>query len=154
MVTRYATLTLVLMAAGCAPLPAPKPAPASAVEAAVSIPDLAAPPPSASARTVEQFDTTTEAQRVAAAAGGASGGARLGSAVAVLGDPTRAGFWLETGLVEDRVPGRVVSKATGKAAEVELIPAGDGNARLSLAAMRLLGVALTDLAEVDIYGTE
>ena len=86
-----------------------------------------------------------------AAAAGAPGGRLLGTTVASLGDPTRAGFWIETSLVSERRTGRLVYSATGKSAEVELIPAGGGSSRVSLAALRLLEAPLTDLPVLQVY---
>ncbi|MGI9390263.1 MAG: hypothetical protein ACR2O1_09425 [Boseongicola sp.] len=116
----------------------------------VETPELAAPPPPVSARTVEQFDTTTEDQRVAAATG-ASNGALLGTTVASLGDPSKAGFWIETPLVNKRATGRLIYPVTGKSAEVELIPIEGGGSRVSLAALRLLEAPLTDLPVLEVY---
>ena len=119
--------------------------------AAVVTPELAAPPPPAAAVTVEQFDTTTEEQRIAAAAVEA-GGRLLGTTVASLGDPGRAGFWIETDLAKTQGRGRVVNPATGADVEVELLPlAGDAGSRLSLAALRVLNIPLTDLPTLEVY---
>ncbi|MCR8725195.1 hypothetical protein [Frigidibacter sp. ROC022] len=116
---------------------------------------VSAPPPPPTARTVEEFDTTTAAERAAAAKAPAPSGERsLGRTVASLGDPAAPGFWLETPLVKSVTQGRVVLPASGAVVQVELRPI-DGPAsagsRLSLAAMRLLGVALTDLPEIEVY---
>ncbi len=107
----------------------------------------AAPPPDA--RSVEEFDTTTQDQRAAAAAP-SSKGVLLGQAVLTLGDPGRAGFWVETALVEVETTGRVALKNDGKSVEVVLLP-GDGSGRISLAALRVLEMPLTALVEVNIY---
>lgn len=112
------------------------------------------PPPAA--RTVEDFDVTTSAERVAAAAPPAepAGERRLGTTVASLGDPSRAGFWLETPLVSSPEQGRVVFPATGKSAQVELIPIdgpATGGSRISLAAMRLIEAPLTDLPVIEVF---
>ena len=109
----------------------------------------AVPPPPAAAQTAEDFDTTTEAERRAAAAP-AAGGRLLGRTVGALGDVREGGFWLKTPLVSTRAKGRVVSVETGKAAEVDLIPV-EGGSQLSLAAMRLLGLGLTDLPQLEVY---
>ena len=119
--------------------------------AAVVTPELAAPPPPAAAVTVEQFDTTTEEQRVAAASVEA-GGRLLGTTVASLGDPGRAGFWIETDLASAQGRGRIVNTATGADVEVELLPlSGDAGSRVSLAALRVLGIPLTDLPTLEVY---
>jgi hypothetical protein len=67
--------------------------------------------------------------------------------VVSLGNPAEQGLWLETPLVSAAGPGRVV--LGGQSVQLELRP-GSAN-RLSLAAMRLLGVALTDLPEVEVF---
>lgn len=117
-------------------------------------PAAIAPAPPRAARTAEQFDTTTAEQRAAAAAGGAAGGALLGETVASLGNPAEPGFWLLTPLVDAPVTGRIVSAATGRGTEVELRPSGGApgsGSQVSLAAIRLLGVPLTDLAVLRVY---
>jgi len=71
-----------------------------------------------------------------------------------LGDPARPGFWIETPLVSSPTTGRVAYPSTGQSSQVDLIPI-DGPAtagsRMSLAAMRLIGVPLTGLAEVQVF---
>lgn len=104
------------------------------------------PPPPSDARTVEDFDTTTIAERQAAASGPA-GGMLLGLAVVSLGDAAQPGFWVETPLVGAATQGRVVHQ--GKSVAVELRPGGAN--RASLAVLRLLQVPLTDLTEVSLY---
>ena len=111
--------------------------------------------PPETARTVEEFDTTTAEERAAAAAPPEpTGETALGSTIVSLGDPARPGFWIETPLVLSTSMGRVVFPDTGQSAQVELIPI-DGPAtagsRMSLAAMRLIGVPLTGLAEVRVF---
>lgn len=115
----------------------------------------AAPRPPASARTAEQFDTTSPEERKAAAAAPQPAGERLlGDTVASLGDPSRPGFWLETPLVSAPAKGRVVFPGSGKSAQVDLIPI-DGpktaGSRISLAAMRLIEAPLTDLPTVRVF---
>ena len=104
-----------------------------------------APPPSRSARTVEQFDTTTDEQKAKAAS--VSGGTSLGTTVASLGDPASPGFWIETPLVTEAGRGRVVYN--GRSVEVDLRPGA--SSRVSLGALRVLGAPLTDLAEVEVF---
>ncbi len=109
--------------------------------------------PPQNARTVEEFDTTTAEERVEAAAP-ATGGRSLGTTIASLGDPTKAGFWLETPLVDAPAKGRVVFPGSGKSAQVDLIPidAPEGaGSRISLAAMRLIEAPLTDLPTIEVY---
>ncbi|QMU57830.1 MAG: hypothetical protein GKR98_06240 [Boseongicola sp.] len=106
------------------------------------------PEPPANARTVEQFDTTTAAERAAATSTG--DGNLLGTVVVSLGDVTQPGFWLQTTLVDRAMPGQVRLGSAGAGVAVELRPISEGSARLSLAAFRLLGVGLTDLPRVQI----
>ena len=148
---------LVALVAGCA-APAPQPQ--------IVVPDagnqmrpqarpagatVVAPRPPANARTEEQFDTTTRAERAAAAAAPEPAGERvLGDTVVSLGDVARPGFWLETALVSSPAKGRVVYGASGKSAQVDLLPI-QGGSRISLAAMRLIEAPLTDLPTVTVY---
>ncbi|KPU84109.1 hypothetical protein JI58_05810 [Marinosulfonomonas sp. PRT-SC04] len=116
-------------------------------------PDTGVAKPVKTARTVEQFDTTTVAQRSKAAAP-TSGGRKLGATVGSLGNPTEPGFWLKTPLVTVAGKGRVEYPANGKSVAVDLIPI-DGpktaGSRVSLAALRLLGAPLTGLPELVVY---
>ncbi len=116
-------------------------------------PEIAAPPPTA--RTVEEFDTTTKAQKTKAVANAAAGGGvDLGATIVSLGAPGEPGFWLKTPLVSAPAKGRVSYPVNGKSVEVDLIPI-DGprtaGSRISLAAMRLLGAPLTGLPEMRVY---
>lgn len=149
---------LLMLLAGCADLPfdqAETPAEAPAEGAAAAAPLPQAPPPPAGAVTVEQFDTTTAAERAAAAAPVAAAEARLGTIVATLGNPTDPGFWVKTGLVNAPRAGRLEDPATGASVQVELRPldaASDTDGQTSLAALRTLGVPLTGLPELRVYG--
>jgi len=102
--------------------------------------------------TVEALDRTTENERAAAAAPQV-GGQRLGTTIASLGDPTKTGFWLRTPLVDTPAKGRVEG-ANGASVSVDLLPLdadpGAGS-QISLSAMRVLGVSLTDLPELIVY---
>ena len=146
---RYLVPVALIALCGCGVLPRsagePRPDP-SPIETEA----LAAPPPSATARSVEEFDTTTEEQRIAAA-GNSSGGRLLGTTVASLGDPSRAGFWIETTLARTQGTGRLVYPVTGKSVEVELLPLDSGSSRVSLAALRILDAPLTDLPTLEVY---
>jgi len=105
------------------------------------------------ARTAEDFDTTSADER-AAALQPASAARKLGTTVASLGNPAVPGFWLETPLVSENTPGRVVYPATGTSVSLDLIPIEGpktGGSRISLAAMRLLGAPLTGLPELVVY---
>lgn len=109
--------------------------------------------PPASARTAEAFDTSTPAEKAAAAAGAKAASAEraLGTTIVSLGDPARPGFWIETPQVSKAGPGRVVFPDTGTSAQVDLLPVDRSGSRLSLAAMRLLGLPLTGLTEVQVF---
>ncbi len=141
---KYHALALLPLIAACS-LPDLGERPSSAPTVATS-----APPPPASARTVEDFDTTSTADR-AAAARPSSGGTRLGTTVASLGDPAQPGFWIRTPLVSAEGKGRIEFPAKGTSAEVTLIPTEGGSSRVSLAALRLLEAPLTDLSELVVY---
>ena len=115
--------------------------------------------PPAGARTVEQFDTTSTAEKAAAAEAAkeavASGeGKALGATIASLGDPAQPGLWIKTPLVSAPAKGRVVYPKNGKAVELDLIPL-DGpktaGSRMSLAALRVIEAPLTDLPEVQVF---
>lgn len=74
------------------------------------------------------------------------------STVAGLGDPTEPGLWMETPLVTANQTARVRS-ATGAEVTLTLRPiAGEASAgsRLSIDAMRALGVPLTELVELQV----
>lgn len=138
--------------AGCATLglgpstktAAPAPAPAPVV----------APMPKPTATSAEALDTTTAAQRAEAAKKPSGGEERLGSTIASLGDPTQPGFWVRTGLVSAEAEGRIEDPKTGKSAKVTLIPSGKpagSGSEVSLPALRLLEVPLTELPELVVY---
>jgi hypothetical protein len=74
----------------------------------------------------------------------------LGRVVVALGPPAEQGIWLSTSLVTEAVQGRVET-AGGKSLAVELRP-GTGGALLSLAAFQALGLSLTDLPEIRVFG--
>ena len=136
-----------------APAPVPAPVPVEPAPQVTTTP-LA---PSPTARTAEEFDTTTDEERAAAiaaaeAAPPASG--PLGSTVASLGDPARPGLWIETPLVGASAKGRVTNSANGKSVEVDLIPISgpkSAGSRLSLAAMRSIEAPLTELPTVEVF---
>lgn len=123
------------------------------VAAATAITRAPAPRPAARA-TAAQLDTTTPEQRAAAAKPAQAAEVKLGSTVASLGDPTEGGFWIKTPLVKERGLGRIVDLATGKSAKVDLIPLdgpASGGSQVSLPALQLLGVSLTDLPTLEVY---
>ena len=50
--------------------------------------------------------------------------------------------------------GRIVNPANGKSAKVRLIPLGgpaSGGSQVSLPALQLLGISLTDLPSLEVY---
>ncbi|WP_371223500.1 hypothetical protein [Roseovarius sp. 2305UL8-3] len=108
----------------------------------------------ATARTVEEFDTTSPEARREAEAASAGGETALGVTIASLGSPSEPGFWLKTPLVSNPAKGRVVYHGTGKSVAVDLIPI-DGpktaGSRMSLPAMRLIEAPLTGLPEVQVF---
>ena len=102
------------------------------------------------AKTVEELDATTAAERDAAVALGAAG-RLLGETVASLGDVTVPGFWVETPLATAEGPGRLVYPANGRSVDVTLMPSEGGSSRVSLAAMRLLEAPLAGLPALEVY---
>lgn len=136
--------------------PPSEPAPESAdAEAEAQTAGIA---PPANARTVDEFDTTTEEERTAAVEAAQSGGGDrdLGITVASLGAASDPGIWMKTPLVSAPGKGRVEYPAKGTTVAVDLIPLdaepGSGS-QLSLAAMRLLEADLTGLPEVRVFAT-
>ncbi|PVA11883.1 hypothetical protein DC366_02820 [Pelagivirga sediminicola] len=154
-------LSLAALVAGCANAPdwlSPAPRPDSAAEspgdeAPDAVRTASATPPPRTARTVEEFDTTTDEAK-AAAVKPSAGGKDLGLTIASLGAAGEPGFWLKTPLVSAPGPGRVVYPANGKTVQVDLIPLGGepgAGSRMSLAALRLLEAPLTGLLEVRVF---
>ena len=123
---------------------------------AVEAPEVLKGAPPAGATTVEEFDTTTAAERKAALVPTtvSSGEREIGHTIASLGNPARPGFWLETPLVSLPTKGRVLYRATGRSVAIDLIPTGGdagSGSRISLPALRLLGAPLTGLPELIVY---
>jgi len=105
----------------------------------------------ARAVSAEVLDKTTAAEKAAALAAPAKGGEReLGKVVVALGSPAEQGLWLSSSLVKEAAQGRIMT-AAGKSLAVELRP-GTGGALLSLAAFQALGLSLTELPQVTVYG--
>ncbi|NHB78044.1 hypothetical protein [Rhodobacter calidifons] len=134
-------------AGGPRSIPGPaEPAPVTEVAPAVATTTMGA-----RAVRAEALDKTTAAEKAAALAAPAKGGEReLGKVVVALGPPAEQGIWLSSALVKERAQGRIVT-AAGKSLAVELRP-GTGGALLSLAAFQALGLSLTALPEVTVYG--
>lgn len=153
-------LTALGLLAACAELqPANAPveaqAPAAQTPAPQPVAQPAPPPPAPSGgASAEALDTTTPEQRAAAtAAPEPAGEQRLGTTVASLGSPADPGLWIETPLVSSVAQGRVEA-ANGKSVKLELRPSGGASgsgSEISLPAMRLLEVPLTDLPELTVY---
>lgn len=114
-----------------------------------------APAPRAAARaSAAQLDTTTVEQRAAAAKAPEAAETRLGMTVASLGNPGEGGFWIKTPLVKERGIGRIVNPANGKSSKVDLIPLdgpATGGSQVSLPALQLLGISLTDLPQIEVF---
>jgi hypothetical protein len=150
---------LCLALAGCSPatlqrlFDSPAQAAAATVQAPPTLDPTPPPPPPASARTVDQFDTTSAEDRAAALALPQPIGERsLGITIASLGSPTDPGIWLKTPLVATLTPGRV--EYLGKSVNLELRPSGGpagSGSQISLAAMRLLDAPLTGLPELTVF---
>lgn len=133
---------------------APATAPVNAVATPAPTLDPTPPPrPPAAARTVDQFDTTSAADKAEALDVKVDAPvSALGTTQATLGPPAEPGIWMKTPLVKALVMGRV--SYNGKDANVELRPSGGSagsGSQISLAAMRLLDIPLTDIAEVTVY---
>ncbi|MCQ0971221.1 hypothetical protein MLD63_12395 [Paracoccus sp. TK19116] len=124
-----------------------------AIRAAAAVTRAPAPRPSARA-TAAQLDTTTAEQRQAAATPATAAETRLGTTVASLGDATQPGFWIKTPLVNEAGVGRIVNPANGRSAQVDLLPLGgaaSAGSQVSLPALQLLGISLTDLPTIEVY---
>ncbi len=135
-------------------LAAPEAVEMTPLSAPLSAPPFA-PPGATGAQSADALDTATAAERAAASttAGTTAGTTALGVTIASLGDPTAAGFWLRTPLVSAPAKGRVVA-AGGASAVVDLIPSGGvagAGSQISLSALRVLGLSLTDLPELSVF---
>lgn len=125
------------------------------VERPVTLDPTPPPPPPPTARTVEQFDTTTAEDRAEALAVEEPAGEKsLGITNVSLGAAADPGIWLKTPLVSELTAGRAEYPLNGKTVNIELRPSGGeaGSAsQMSLAAMRLLEIPLTALADVEVF---
>jgi hypothetical protein len=121
--------------------------------AVVEVPSVVAPPPPVTATSVEEFDTTSQADRViAASAEVVDTEAPLGMTIASLGSPAEPGIWLKTPLVSEVIGGRVDYQGT--TINIELRPSGGAvgsGSEISLSAMRLLNAPLTGLPELTVF---
>lgn len=147
---RYLALfPALVVVAGCDLIAPLEPSPVFGPTDASSPIDPAAPSEVVETAEVRE-DTGPDASEPVAEAPRPSAG---GDTVASLGDPARAGLWLETPLVSAQSSGTVRVKETGRNLEVTLIPIpGEATAgsRLSVEAMRALGVGLADLVELQV----
>lgn len=76
----------------------------------------------------------------------------LGTTIASLGSPTEPGIWLDTPLTDTLEQGRAAWR--DNSVNLELRPSGGevgAGSEMSLAAMRLLEIPLTDLPEISVY---
>jgi hypothetical protein len=83
-----------------------------------------------------------------------SSGRRLGTTIASLGDPSRPGYWIRTPLVDTESDGHIVNTGNGRSAAVRLIPLDGpvgGGSQVSLSALQLIGVSLTDLPAIEVF---
>jgi hypothetical protein len=146
---------------GCAVLdrlqgrPKAAPVPEAPLEAPLAT-EIAVPvettPLGATGQSPEALDTTSAAEKEAALAAPApSAGGELGRQVVALGSPADPGLWVQTSLVAAVTKGSVRAP-NGQTLSVELRP-GSGAALMSLAAYQALGIALTDLPELVIFGS-
>jgi hypothetical protein len=95
---------------------------------------------------------TVAADPLAPAAAPEDEGRFLGFTVASLGDATVPGLWLETPLVTEEGPGRIVSES-GLQLVLTLRPAGgpaSAGSRLSLQGFQALGLSLTALPTLTV----
>ncbi|AXT33631.1 hypothetical protein D1820_00865 [Phaeobacter sp. LSS9] len=92
------------------------------------------------------------AERQSASSGVTAGYTGRASTVASLGDPSQSGLWMETPLVDSPQTARVRSPR-GTEVTLTLRPIGGdtgAGSRLSIDAMRALGLPLTELVEVQV----
>ncbi len=105
--------------------------------------------------TVADASKVTESElKVASAKPVSASSQSLGRTVVSLGLLDEAGFWVQTPLVSAEIEGRVVYSDTGKAVNVRLIPNGapsGSGSQISIATMQFLGIAITDLVEVEVF---
>ncbi len=152
-------IPIALLAACDAPtlqsLFAPAPGPVGPPAPSETLDPTPPPPPPPTARTVDQFDTTSAEDRAAAVAPvQVSGEQLLGTTNVSLGSAADPGIWLKTALVSELTPGRAVYSSNGKSVNLELRPSGGAvgsSGQMSLAAMRLLGIPFTALADVEVF---
>jgi hypothetical protein len=152
---RLILITPLVLLSACALVPEPATGPGAAEPVTETLDSTPPPPPPVEARTAEEFDTTTAEDRAAALAQPAAATeAALGTTVVSLGPPTDPGIWIETPLVSAIQMGRVDYGPAGTSIAIELRPSGGAagsGSQISLAAMRLLEIPLTALAEVTVY---
>lgn len=109
--------------------------------------------PSEEARVPSDFDTATDEER-AVAAGTVEIGKPLGTTIVSLGNVRDAGFWLETPLVKAPGEARIETMNRADSVTVELRPIegpATAGSRISLSALRVLGLPLNELTEVRVF---
>jgi len=152
---RLVLITPLVLLSACALVPQPATGPETPAPVVPTLDPTPPPPPSVEARTVDEFDTTTAEDRAEALAQPAvATDVELGSTIVSLGAPTDPGIWLETPLVQEVTMGRVDYAPAGTSISLELRPSGGAagsGSEMSLAAMRLLEIPLTALAEVTVF---
>lgn len=156
MIRLLTLLPLVLAVSACASMQlggrkaaSPAASPGMATEFA---PAVSTSPLGTKGQAVAALDQTSAAEKAAAlAAPVPAAGRELGRAVVSLGAPAEQGLWVATPLVSAPSKGRVVGPS-GQSLAVELRPA-TGGAQMSLAAYQALGIGLTELPALTIFGS-
>ena len=77
-----------------------------------------------------------------------------GTTIASLGLLDRSGFWMATPLVKSESEGRAVYLKTGASVNLTLVPNGaapGSGSQISVTAMQILGIPLTELAELQVF---
>ena len=141
-----------MMTPASAPAPQPAAAGAPGVAPAETLDPTPPPPPPPAATTVDDFDTTTEEDKAEALQIDTPVSAELGTTLVTLGSPADPGIWLKTPLVSSLTPGRVTYRSNE--ANMELRPSGGAagsGSEMSLPAMRVLEIPLTEIAEVTVF---
>ncbi|RYH03600.1 D-galactarate dehydratase [Salipiger sp. IMCC34102] len=140
------------MAPATTPAPGATPASAPGAQPIQTLDPTPPPPPPAAATTVDEFDTTTEEDKAEALQIDTPASAELGTTLVTLGSPADPGIWLKTPLVSSLTPGRVTYR--DNEANMELRPSGGAagsGSEMSLPAMGLLEIPLTEIAEVTVF---
>ena len=147
-------LSFAVALSGCAAMDRLSGKPPAAKDPALATefaPAVQTTPLGGSGQSAASLDTTSAAEKSAALAVKPTGGERtLGQSVVALGPPAEQGLWVQSELVTAAGKGRVVAP-NGKSLAVDLRP-GSGGALMSLGAYQALGIGLTELPKITIYG--